>query len=92
MARPLHRYLEDPYGGAAPATPGSSAALAEELYPEERLAFALGDGRVGVLAVCGRKVSHLSKALFRHSMLRAVQVSGKAVSGRVAHDAFQVEP
>ena len=25
-------------------------------YPDERLAFALGDGRVGVLSVCGRKV------------------------------------
>ncbi len=30
--------------------------LATVEYPEERLAFALGDGRVGVLSVCGRKV------------------------------------
>ena len=39
----------------APPTPGGTAASDGE-YPEEKLAFALGDGRVGVLAVCGRKV------------------------------------
>ena len=37
-------------GGAAAASPGDISG------PEERLAFALSDGRVGVLAVKGRKV------------------------------------
>lgn len=40
---------------SAPSTP-SGASLTPVDYPDERLAFALGDGRVGVLSVCGRKV------------------------------------
>eukprot|EP00884_Botryococcus_braunii_P018245 jgi/Botrbrau1/5103/Bobra.0128s0014.1 len=43
-------YLED-------FTPKRPASPSTEDLPEERLAFALGDGRVGVLAVKGRKVS-----------------------------------
>lgn len=36
-------------------TPQGPADPSEQ--PEEKLAFALGDGRVGILAVKGRKVS-----------------------------------
>ena len=44
-------------GGAAAASSGDISG------PEERLAFALSDGRVGVLAVKGRKVCGLSDIL-----------------------------
>ena len=37
------------------SAPGSPAAGADAEPPEERFAFALSDGRVGVLAVRGRK-------------------------------------
>ena len=39
----------------APSTPSATSPAPVD-YPDERLAFALGDGRVGVLSVCGRKV------------------------------------
>lgn len=52
--------VDDPHsGGGTPLGPsgGSLGGLGgEEEYPEERLAFALADGRVGVLAVKARKV------------------------------------
>lgn len=49
-----------PLGGTGGKRRGSGAGEVGDAegdeYPEERLAFALGDGRVGVLAVKGRKV------------------------------------
>ena len=55
-----------PLGALGAAPLGVSG---EEDFPEERLAFALGDGRVGVLAVKGRKVSVLLGQLCaRYSM------------------------
>ena len=58
-------------GGAAGAASGDISG------PEERLAFALSDGRVGVLAVKGRKVSHRtfsgSTVHFSHSDLHQTQ-------------------
>lgn len=58
-------------GGVAGAASGDISG------PEERLAFALSDGRVGVLAVKGRKVRHQtpsgSNLHFRCSDLHATQ-------------------
>lgn len=60
---PFCRYLEEDMetptaAGAAAGSAADQGAEAEEL-PVERLTFALGDGtgRIGVLAVQGRKVS-----------------------------------
>ena len=55
------RYLEDmetPTAEAAEAAGGAAQLAASEDLPVERLAFALGDGagKIGVLAVQGRKV------------------------------------
>lgn len=45
-------------GGAGQGHEGGHATHASDIAgPEERLAFALSDGRVGVLAVKGRKVT-----------------------------------
>ena len=60
-----------PSGGATPlgysgGLPGSG--MEDEDYPEERLAFALGDGRVGVLAVRGRKVSPAPREPLLHGI------------------------
>ncbi|KAK9829709.1 hypothetical protein WJX72_007460 [[Myrmecia] bisecta] len=52
--RSLYGYWDDD-GENTPSAPTEAEAMADA--PEERLAFALGDGRVGVLAVKGRKVT-----------------------------------
>ncbi len=47
-------------GGGGPSAAGDAGnvpAAEQAPLPEERLAFALSDGRVGVLGVCGRHVS-----------------------------------
>ena len=48
----MQGYFAEQDEGSTPQAPLESAE-----QPEEKLAFALGDGRVGVLAVKGRKVS-----------------------------------
>ena len=47
----LQGYFAEQDEGATPTAPLDPAE-----QPEEKLAFALGDGRVGILAVKGRKV------------------------------------
>eukprot|EP00873_Tetraselmis_striata_P044832 jgi/Tetstr1/465096/TSEL_009824.t1 len=50
--------LPAPPGPRAPSAPkGEDAQSADAEYPEERLAFALADGRVGMLAVKGRRIA-----------------------------------
>ncbi|BDA45713.1 probable WD repeat-containing protein 11 at C-terminar half [Coccomyxa sp. Obi] len=63
IAAAAHGATHEPSAGDAGAHPGhegahaASAAPNDINGPEERLAFALSDGRVGVLAVKGRKVT-----------------------------------
>ena len=68
-------------GGAAAASSGDISG------PEERLAFALSDGRVGVLAVKGRKVCHQTSSGLTQPLERSVPDVKHSVyrSGRPLH-------
>ena len=57
---------------------------------EEHLAFALTDGRVGILAVSGRKVDSCQALPNLHKLLVAVPQSGSAASTSPSKLAVQV--
>ena len=61
LCRYLGEDMETPTAAGADASSTTEQNAAAEELPTERLAFALGDstGRIGVLAVQGRKVSLL---------------------------------